>query len=883
MNYDSGLGASSAGNDGGPKKGSVRAARERMRAAQQRTQLPDTSKIVGLPQRPNQLVSQYNQARKEQERQQQQFPLQKIDRGSEEAGSPPPQWPLPNDVLGSSPMIPPRSPKRLQIPQQNARPISDDFPIQQLSPGPSSSDLLQPPSPQYGAPYSNEETFSPSSYQSSRPLTTSSFASEASSLGSIPDFPVPQPPQTVVQQSRRIPGLGPPPSSRRGPSSYYTQMSYVSPIVEESETRSSASRSRHGSYASSNVFPTNKDNFYPDDGNLTDDDATITSDRGTASPIGSDDQRNLVKQSPALFRQASLGRRTKPSLMTIKTVESSNEKKGGMSKKASGSALGAGAIGFGSAMLGARDGVSLSPQGSALSSGTGLIDPSSSSSSSESLGTLKNDSKAAANPVLYSPTSPLQQEIQSSGLADRAGMRRPPRLDMDAVRDAEARGSLTSLPDLIRRATRVAANLDRGKTASRLGLDFWEAGAPDRKDTRQSGLSDMLAAFPPPGRETPLRTSTPTAASIPVSKWPSVGADSRVGITDSGMSNEKPKKRRRCCGLPMWAFITLLIILLLIVAAAVIIPVILVVLPNQNKNSDSAMQNNQGTGGRGNNSSGNGTTNVPVLPGPTSSPSIGTDQCNGLITCQNGGVAIPNADRSCNCVCINGFTGRTCTNNDAKGCTTATVPGAANNATLGSGIPRLITSAANDFKIPLDATRILSLFSSLSLSCAAENALITFNGLASRSVMQRLQSLDLKSTLYPSRTLPVLHQPHPLPAVEQLHRRQTVGGSDGTSTSTGQKASQSGTVKTQPISSNVNSLDFARIGVLLALQESGDLDIAAKAQESVQNLLTSNRNGNTATNSVNLGPFQMNLVDFTIQFQNGTVIRSTPPTTTTTS
>lgn len=49
----------------------------------------------------------------------------------------------------------------------------------------------------------------------------------------------------------------------------------------------------------------------------------------------------------------------------------------------------------------------------------------------------------------------------------RPGARRPPRLDMNAVRDAEARGSLTSLSDLIRRATRLATNLDHGRTASR--------------------------------------------------------------------------------------------------------------------------------------------------------------------------------------------------------------------------------------------------------------------------------------------------------------------------------------------------------------------------------------------------------------------------------
>jgi hypothetical protein len=44
-----------------------------------------------------------------------------------------------------------------------------------------------------------------------------------------------------------------------------------------------------------------------------------------------------------------------------------------------------------------------------------------------------------------------------------SGLKRPPKLDIDAVREMEARGSITSLPDLIRRATRLAAMMDRGK------------------------------------------------------------------------------------------------------------------------------------------------------------------------------------------------------------------------------------------------------------------------------------------------------------------------------------------------------------------------------------------------------------------------------------
>ncbi|KAL6712498.1 hypothetical protein ACN47E_000375 [Coniothyrium glycines] len=879
MSHDSRSGAQAYGafasdNNGGAKKGSVRAARERLRAEQQRTQRPDTSRIIGLPQRPNQLMSQYSSPSRKDYPQRQQQQAQSLDRNEGAQVSPELQWPLPNAILNSNPVLPPRSPKRLQPPSQSMRPISDDYPIQQLSPGIASSEYLQPPSPQYGVPYSNEEMFSPSSLRSARPLTTSSAASEASSLGSIPDFPVPQPPFSAQQQARRLPGLGPPPSSRRGPSSYYTQMSYVSPIVEESETRSNTTRSRHGSFASSNVFPTNKEDFYHDDGMLTDDDVTITSDRGTASPGEQDDRSGLVKQPPALVRQASLGRRTKPSLMTIKSVDGFGDKKGGASKKkGAGIGTGLGVAGAGGAMFAARDGVSSSLRGSALTFGTGSLDA---SSSSDSVNTLKNaKSKAGAYAGYMSPTSPLQQETYPSGLTERAGMRRPPRLDMDAVRDAEARGSLTSLPDLIRRATRLAANLDRGKTASRLGLDFWEAGDPMQKDVRQSGLSDMLAAFPPPGRETPLRSATPNGAGNRLSNWPSGGAHSRHGMTDSGMSIEKNNKRRSCCGVPMWTFVTLLIVLLFIVAAAIVIPVVLVVIPNQNKSSGTTMQDTQGSSSNNNNSNTNTGTARP--PAPTATQ--GSNQCDGVITCQNGGLAILNSDRSCNCVCINGFTGRTCTNNDATGCTTASVAGTANNATLGSGIPRLLDRAANDFQIPLDATRILTLFSSLSLSCAAENALITFNGLAARSVVHHLESLDIRSTLHPSRTLPVLHHPHPVPAINQRVKRQTVGAPDESGASTEQKSAQSNALQTQPISSNVNSLDFARIGVLLALQESSDLDVAASAQEAIQSFLTNNRNGNAAGTSVDIGPFTMNLVDFTIQFQNGTTLSATPPTT----
>lgn len=819
MSYESRLAPRAYGDaqDEAAQKGSVRAARERMQAAQMRSQLPDTSRIVGLPSRPNQNVLQ--RAANRDDGLQPRTPT----RDDDGMPSPTPPWPLPNDV---SPTIPNRSPNRLRPPQSTVRPVSDDFPIQQPSPTsdlPLPAEYLQPPSFNFRLSSKSDDMYS----LSARPF---SGASEASSLGSIPDFPIPQPPMPDVQPpNRRVPSLGPPPSARRGPSSYYTQMSYVSPIVEESETRSNTIRSRHGSFASSNVFPLNNDEFYNRDYPQSDDDETITSDRGTLSP-GSDhdDQSGLVK-SPDLVRQASLGRRQKPSLMTIKSVDNITEQRRAMIRAGAGAAVLGGTFAQ-------RDAAQGSPlRSSILSTGTGIIDPSS-SSSSNSFNTSRNtDPTSPSYRGAESPIFPFQSGPRSNTLADRIGFKRPARLDMDTVRDAEARGSLTSLPDLIRRATRLAANLDRGKTASRLGLDFWETGAPEQKGVRksQNSLTDMLAAFPPPGQETPQRSGTPAGGSVnAMAEWPSSGTVLRSAGAGPAYSNEKPpKQRRRCCGLPLWTFITLLIVLLFIIAAAVVIPIVLVVIPNQNKGT-SAAQNSQG-----NNSNAPTAPNAPV---PTSGSGSDTS------VCQNGGVAIQGTGQSTTCVCINGFTGNTCNTKDSTGCTTTSIMGTAKNATVGSGIPRIVQSAGSDFNVPLDATRILSLFSTLSLSCAAENALITFNGLTSRSATPVDQPINMGASLS-TRSMPVLHLPHP---ARQMETRQDA----------------------QPISSNTTAVDFARVGVLFALQQDGKLNTAATAQENVQEFLTNNRNGNSNTNTVDLGPFKMDLVSLTIKFANGTTI-----------
>jgi hypothetical protein len=80
------------------------------------------------------------------------------------------------------------------------------------------------------------------------------------------------------------------------------------------------------------------------------------------------------------------------------------------------------------------------------------------------------------------------------GLSTKRGLsKRPPQLDINAVRDMEARGSTTSLTDLIKRATKLASNLDRGKTASRLGmLDMFG---------KSNGSHERLGALAPGKRD----------------------------------------------------------------------------------------------------------------------------------------------------------------------------------------------------------------------------------------------------------------------------------------------------------------------------------------------------------------------------------------------
>ncbi|KAH7057132.1 hypothetical protein B0J12DRAFT_653508 [Macrophomina phaseolina] len=482
---------------------------------------------------------------------------------------------------------------------------------------------------------------------------------------------------------------------------------------------------------------------------------------------------------------------------------------------------------------------------------------------------------------------------RGSSLADRVGSRRPPRLNVDAVRDAEARGSLTSLPDLIRRATRLASNLDRGKTASRLGLEMWEKGGANDKaweaggQRRASSLSDILTSFPPPGIGTPIHERGP-GGSRPVSRWPSGLGQYEQHHDDDGNPQDKKKQARRCCGMPVWCFVILMIILFLLVAAAVIVPIVLIVLPKQN---------GSGSGAAAADSS--------------------LAQCQQTFACENGGTSVVDPSGHCSCMCVNGFTGDRCTTQSDAGCTTATIGG--RNATIGSAMPSLISTAQASFQIPLDGSELLSLFSSSNLSCTAENALVTFNGISSA----RKRSIDLLPPApMPAFEIPLENDAKPgaavtstscspsVPTVTAAPELKYLAVRDGYHTTSSYSSSDDAATKygivydSSPASSNVyyssytatptasgtaaasatssslsvssKRLQFARVGVLFVFQQSKDLSSAVTAQENLQTYFTEYEEGNdeaTAATAVNLGnSFAIDLSQWHITLPNGTQI-----------
>lgn len=264
--------------------------------------------------------------------------------------------------------------------------------------------------------------------------------SDTASIPSVPDFPFP------AEQGRTAGLVLPPPNSVRNT---FGRRSSVSPIPEELTDSPSKV---DDSYASSRAVPSDCGSPVREFGLL-----------GTYLDDESDDSqeaRKPIGDGVGLARNASVGTRGKPSLRVIRrpSAESPAPAEGQPSIEANA---------IGQALSGTpADDELRAPVPSPKDSYSSLSDRS-----------YEFDLEKGAFVLDIGQPHPTSQQDLGIGpelpratptMSDkRPGARRPPGLNMDAVRDAQARGSLTSLPDLIRRATKLASNLDHGRTASR--------------------------------------------------------------------------------------------------------------------------------------------------------------------------------------------------------------------------------------------------------------------------------------------------------------------------------------------------------------------------------------------------------------------------------
>jgi hypothetical protein len=810
--------------------------------------------------------------------------VQKLREGSEESplseystpiGSPfmPASSPQPFSPRGPHPSRPPRPNEVMPLQAATARNY-----IPARSPPRPGEDLTQ---------YWNRVNKVPPKITLSQTPEDGSASEDSISSTSTPprsDLPQPQnttPPSPAPRKAQLIP----PSSAKRGGSSLYSQGTSFSPILEESPDPTLKGRN---SVASSRVVPDSWSS-HPDDYNFDRIQEKIEEEDGRNSnlPASPESSSSMHDDTTGLVRQASIGKKMKPSLTKIRnSSENLSSKKKEMTGLATITAgVAAGALGpslerFPSAA--ARN----SPSKDSTGNRTIIIDssPSDSRSSSqdsgnrpvpvaEPIGRSRSPLALGADRSARQPSSPLavvsRPISKGPSMSDKVpSNRRPPHLDMEAVRDSETRGSITSLPDLIRRATRLAANLDRGKSSSRTGMREFSEKKEHRR--RSGSISDILAAFPPPSRGTPDGTR-------PNSRWPSPfpsKLNQRMSYLTSqeSSSTQVPPKSRRCCGMSLPTFLVIMLLLAVLITAAIVVPIVLIVLPRQRQAAAHA----------------------------TGPASLGN--CPDSRTCHNGGISVVSGD-SCRCICANGFTGDRCGTVTDPGCTTTGIGIGTEqfpNATLGNAIPRLLGGASTNYSIPLNSSAILSLFSTNNLSCTSENALVTFNS-------QSMQARDVAQKIaveYPLPSAPSASplQPTPTPQSDlswRLAQRQ-VGTSNGivfqmsstvkatptssSARSTKTSASSSPSSASSPASSSSSSLssnqtpspetiDFARIAVLFIFERTGQLNAAVQAQEDIQDFLLSQTN-RTDTTSLSLSgiDLSLNFANFSIALGNGTEV-----------
>jgi hypothetical protein len=348
----------------------------------------------------------------------------------------------------------------------------------------------------------------------------------------------------------------------------------------------------------------------------------------------------------------------------------------------------------------------------------------------------------------------------------------------------------------------------------------------------------MLAAFPPPGQ--PSGDARRSRGSwFRTTSWPRApGRNENLTPTQTkqpGDNNQSPddapKKRRRCCGMPLWGLILLIIFIVAVVAVAIVLPLQFFVFKTLGNQEE---------------------------------PLSSIEQCRLDLDCQNGGTNVF-TNGNCSCICTNGFTGSDCSVAGSDSCTTTNIvsgddESSVQNVTVGTALPRLIRDASGNFTIPLSGTAILASLNSAAFSCREQNSLVTFDGRATR-IGEADDEVIVSSEDAATETI-------------ERRRQRWQAGTNPTPRQTSSTESNDDEVFT--VTEEV--LDFCRVAMLYVLQEQNSRE-AESAQTTLQRFLSSIDRGESgedapidSAKNVTIGGFStVNLVDYQIDLGEGLV------------
>ena len=356
----------------------------------------------------------------------------------------------------------------------------------------------------------------------------------------------------------------------------------------------------------------------------------------------------------------------------------------------------------------------------------------------------------------------------------------------------------------------------------------------------------MLAAFPPPAQLTPNARHS-RGSWFRTTSWPlapgrqeGVAQESNLREMVNNHDDEKPRKTRRCCGMPPWAFVLVVLLILCAITAAIVVPLEFFVFKNL---------------------------------GNHGKPKSSVERCQDELDCQNGGTNVF-SQGVCSCICTNGFTGSDCSVEGSEGCTTTNLvstdsSSSINDVTLGKAIPRLIANAQANFSIPLSGTEILAKINNGDISCRAQNSLVTFDGRPTRAGVANTDVSDMEDDL------------GNVAATAAVTRDTSAKGTTLKPRSTDSSTSGASGNSAANFTVTEDTLDFARVVVLYILQEETSNDAEA-AQSSLQRFFS--RAGETdplydkvteeEAKNVTIGDNTINLVDLSVDIGEGAIGRS---------